>query len=142
MAVRMPARLLPAWRACFLLSFLCRYVEIHGGVIENRPLKKSTRSQIGDPSGAAGQIPLLLTTGGPEGSPVWDFELFLRGRFSTTPPWISMYRHKNESRKHALHAGSNRAGIETAILSASKKVCLFSTKSTYLAGPKIGPEMV
>ena len=39
-----------------------------------------------------------------------------------TPPWISMYRHKNETRKHALHAGSNRADIGTAILSASKNV--------------------
>ena len=79
--------------------------------MENRPLKKSSKPHIGDPSDAAGQVPLLLTTGGPEGSSVWDFELFLRRRFSTTPPWISMYRYKNGSRKHTLHAGSNRAGI-------------------------------
>ena len=33
---------------------------------------------MGDTSGAAGQPPLLLTTGGPEGSAVWGLELFLR----------------------------------------------------------------
>ena len=42
MAVQMPARLLPACRACFLVSFLCLNVEIHGGVMEYRPLKKSS----------------------------------------------------------------------------------------------------
>ena len=40
MPFQMPARLLPACRACFRVSFLGLNVEIHGGVVEYRPLKK------------------------------------------------------------------------------------------------------
>ena len=49
MAVQMPARLLPAWRACFLVAIMCSDVEIHGGVMEYRPLKKSSNPGLQTP---------------------------------------------------------------------------------------------